>query len=39
MLKEGTLPAGLAVKRRRLVTIDGKQLTKKRARAFLGIQT
>lgn len=36
MLKEGTLPDGLAVKRRRLVTADGKKFTKKRAQAILG---
>jgi hypothetical protein len=39
MLKEGTLPVGLAVKRRRLVTIDGKRITKKKAKALLGKRT
>lgn len=29
MLKEGTLPEGLTVKKRRLVTADGKRVTKK----------
>jgi hypothetical protein len=29
MLKEGTLPEGLTVKKRRLVTVDGKKVTKK----------
>lgn len=29
MLKEGTLPDGLTVKRRKLVTLDGKKVTKK----------
>ena len=30
MLKEGTLPDGLTVKKRQLVTTDGKRVTKKR---------
>lgn len=30
MLKEGTLPDGMTVHRRRLVTVDGKKVTKKR---------
>lgn len=30
MLKEGTLPAGFTVKKRKLVTIDGKKATKKK---------
>jgi hypothetical protein len=30
MLKEGTLPAGLTVKKRKLVTVDGKKVTKKK---------
>ena len=30
MLKEGTLPAGYTVKRRKLVHVDGKKVTKKR---------
>jgi hypothetical protein len=30
MLKEGTLPDGLAVKKRVLVTSDGKRVTKKK---------
>lgn len=30
MLKEGTLPAGYTVKRRKLVRVDGKKVTKKR---------
>lgn len=30
MLKEGTLPAGYTVKRRKLVTVDGKKVTKKK---------
>mgnify|MGYP007051641353 CR=1 FL=1 len=29
MLKEGTLPEGLTVKKRRLVTTDGKKVKKK----------
>jgi len=29
MLKEGTLPDGLTVKRRKLVTLDGKKVSKK----------
>ncbi|NYJ02047.1 hypothetical protein HNR19_002745 [Nocardioides thalensis] len=29
MLKEGTLPEGLTVKHRRLVTVKGKKVTKK----------
>ena len=29
MLKEGTLPAGYTVKRRMLVRVDGKKVTKK----------
>jgi len=35
MLQEGTLPEGYAVKRRKLVRLDGKKVTKKRlAKAF-----
>jgi hypothetical protein len=30
MLKEGTLPAGFTVKKRKLVTVDGKKVTKKK---------
>ena len=30
MLKEGTLPAGYTVKKRKLVREDGKKVTKKR---------
>ena len=30
MLKEGSLPAGYTVKRRKLVRVDGKKVTKKR---------
>ena len=30
MLKEGTLPDGYTVKKRKLVTIDGKKVTKKK---------
>lgn len=30
MLKEGTLPAGYTVKRRKLVRLDGKKVTKKK---------
>jgi hypothetical protein len=30
MLKEGTLPAGYTVKKRKLVTVDGKRVTKKK---------
>ena len=30
MLKEGTLPAGYTVKKRELVRVDGKKVTKKR---------
>ena len=30
MLKEGTLPDGLTVKKRTLVTADGKKVTKKK---------
>ena len=30
MLKEGSLPAGYTVKKRRLVRVDGKKVTKKR---------
>ena len=29
MLKEGTLPAGFTVKKRKLVTVDGKKAKKK----------
>ena len=29
MLKEGTLPAGYTVKKRKLVTVDGKKVKKK----------
>jgi hypothetical protein len=32
MLKEGTLPSGYTVKRRQLVRVDGKKVTKKRLR-------
>jgi hypothetical protein len=30
MLKEGSLPAGYTVRRRKLVRVDGKKVTKKR---------
>ncbi len=30
MLKEGSLPAGYTVKKRQLVRVDGKKVTKKR---------
>ena len=30
MLKEGTLPSGYTVKKRKLVHVDGRKLTKKR---------
>jgi hypothetical protein len=30
MLKEGTLPAGYTVKKRKLVTVEGKKVTKKK---------
>jgi hypothetical protein len=30
MLKEGSLPSGYTVKRRKLVRVDGKKVTKKR---------
>jgi hypothetical protein len=30
MLKEGTLPPGYTVKKRKLVRVDGKKVTKKR---------
>lgn len=30
MLKEGTLPEGYTVKKRKLVTVDGKKVTKKK---------
>jgi hypothetical protein len=30
MLKDGTLPDGLTVKKRKLVTVDGKKVTKKK---------
>lgn len=30
MLKEGTLPDGYTVKKRKLVRVDGKKLTKKK---------
>ncbi len=30
MLKEGTLPDGLTVKKRRLVTVNGKKVSKKK---------
>jgi hypothetical protein len=30
MLKEGTLPAGYTVRKRKLVRVDGKKVTKKR---------
>jgi hypothetical protein len=30
MLKEGSLPSGYTVKRRKLVRLDGKKVTKKR---------
>ena len=29
MLKEGTLPSGFTVKKRKLVTVDGKKVKKK----------
>jgi hypothetical protein len=32
MLKEGSLPSGYTVKRRKLVRVDGKKVTKKRLR-------
>jgi hypothetical protein len=35
MLKDGTLPEGLTVKRRRLMTIDGKKVTKNSIRRLL----
>lgn len=35
MLKDGTLPVGYTVKRRKLVRVDGKKLTKKKlAKSF-----
>ena len=30
MLKDGTLPTGYTVKKRKLVRVDGKKVTKKR---------
>ena len=30
MLKEGSLPSGYTVKKRKLVRVDGKKVTKKR---------
>jgi hypothetical protein len=30
MLREGTLPDGYTVKKRKLVTVDGKKVTKKK---------
>jgi hypothetical protein len=30
MLKDGTLPSGYTVKKRELVSVDGKKVTKKR---------
>jgi hypothetical protein len=30
MLKDGTLPAGYTVKKRKLVRVDGKKVTKKK---------
>lgn len=33
MLKDGTLPPGYTVKRRKLVSIDGRKVTKKRLKA------
>jgi hypothetical protein len=33
MLKEGTLPAGYTVKKRKLVSLDGSKVTKKRLKA------
>lgn len=30
MLKEGTLPSGYTVKKRKLVTVDGQKVTKKK---------
>jgi hypothetical protein len=30
MLKEGTLPSGYTVKKRKLVRVDGKKVTKKK---------
>jgi hypothetical protein len=35
MLKDGTLPEGLTVKRRQLMTIDGEKVTKKSIRRLL----
>jgi hypothetical protein len=32
MLKEGTLPAGYTVKKRKLVRVDGRKVTKKQLR-------
>lgn len=32
MLKEGTLPVGYTVKRRKLVRVDGRKVTKKQLR-------
>jgi hypothetical protein len=35
MLKDGTLPVGYTVKKRKLVRVDGKKLTKKKlAKSF-----
>jgi len=33
MLKDGTLPAGYTVKKRKLVSLDGSKVTKKRLKA------
>jgi hypothetical protein len=33
MLKEGTLPEGYTVKKRKLVRVDGRKVTKKRLKA------
>lgn len=33
MLKDGTLPQGYTVKKRKLVSIDGRKVTKKRLKA------
>ena len=33
MLKEGSLPSGYTVKKRKLVRVDGKKVTKKRLKA------
>ena len=33
MLKEGSLPSGYTVKKRKLVAVDGRKVTKKRLKA------